>query len=464
LTGRALLVLLALLGVLLSVVIWFDVPKKEDAVGSTENLATIFPVALDAVKAMETEGLQAPVRIEHRGGSSWEMVMPFDAEVDPREVKSLYEGLTGVPIQKVVQEAGADLAKFGLKPPVARIRVFAAERPQPYELAVGRVSPVGDGRYADDGSGRVLLVGSAMNSILERTPDSLRERRLLPVDAQLVRRLTVADANNVLSVEKSATGWKLVRPLEDQADGNAVDTFVRAAVGLLASEFPRSDSARSGFGDPGLTITLEFEGDEKPMQAEVGAPDASGRCRARRSTGGFNCLVDDSAVSNLRRSPQELRERRITFVEASDVREIVIRSNESGDLTARRDATDGAWSMREGSGPWKEATSRAIDDLLDRLRWLRAESFESGSDGAAPAKRTLLLHGATGELGRLEFLNDPPVAPGAPAGDGRKIRVRSSWRPGLVLEISEGGLGALPLKASDLDKTPDTAAKEPRVP
>jgi len=139
----------------------------------------------------------------------------------------------------------------------------------------------------------------------------------------------------------------------------------------------------------------------------------------------------------------------VVRVEADAVRAIRVSDGDHA-FRARREGAPPRWSIVDEPGGTSIPGSEAkVADLLDRLRWLRAERF--GGSGPSPDARVVELEGAEGTLGKIELDRAPYDAPaesGAPAG--KLLRLRSSWRPGVALSVAAERVGALPQRAADL--------------
>ena len=127
-------------------------------------------------------------------------------------------------------------------------------------------------------------------------------------------------------------------------------------------------------------------------------------------------------------------------------------------LAATRERDGGAWAVHENGGPAVEADGAKIDQMVDRLRWLRATRVTGAPSRAFATRLAIEITGEGRILGQLELDRVPPVVePIAPeAAPGETSLARSSWRPGCVLEIPVSQLSGLPRRASDL--TPAAAA------
>jgi hypothetical protein len=162
---------------------------------------------------------------------------------------------------------------------------------------------------------------------------------------------------------------------------------------------------------------------------------------ARRGDGTLAGPLESGSVADLERDASEYRDRRVVLAETSEVREIRLVSG-SHAIRAWREAADRPWMARdEPGGEPIRASATKIDDLLDRLRWLRIEGFESP---LGPIDRTLILSGDRGELGRIGW------SPASGAPPARRCGATSSWRPGVAFVVDPDRLGSVPEKAADL--------------
>jgi hypothetical protein len=120
---------------------------------SPENEATPIPATqpLFPVTSEELTGLQVQettggaVILERDADGLWELVQPAGAETDQAEVETKLGQLTSLRI-KTSLEPAADLSIFGLDSPAYRVSLRTTDG-QEYGLAVGDLTPTGDGYY-----------------------------------------------------------------------------------------------------------------------------------------------------------------------------------------------------------------------------------------------------------------------------------------------------------------------------
>lgn len=444
---RGLAVLLVLLISIVSVAVWIDRPPN-DASTKQDDLGVLLPPPEGDVRRVEIDRASGPLALERRG-DAWSIVRPSTAEADPRRVEELLRSLREARVVSVVDEKGADEKSFGLAPPEIEVRIFA-KRERPEVLRIGRKSPVGFERYATLGAGRVVLADASLASALEKAPDELEERRLLPVDVEKIRRIRLERPEGVLSLSKEGSEWRLVEPIRDAADASAVDGLARSLTSLAVS---RRDEAPAALPPKAPAIRIEIETTAGAVRrAEIAT--GKGEPFGRRADGSLFGTVEEGALKDLGKSADDLRDRRVAILPPEGIREVRIETG-GKTLRATREKDDAPWKVQEGSGAPTPADPRKVDSFLDRLRWARAEGFEEGASGAPES--VVVVMGATGEIGRIEIR--PAAASGAAAAGEGALAVRSTFRPGVVLKVEGEALSPLPKAATDL--TLDSEKREP---
>jgi hypothetical protein len=120
---------------------------------SPENEATPIPAAqplipltaeeLTRLQVQETSG--GVVILEREADGMWELVQPTGMATDPAQVETKLGQLTSLRI-KTSLEPAADLSIFGLDSPAYRVSLSTTAG-QEYGLAIGDLTPTGDGYY-----------------------------------------------------------------------------------------------------------------------------------------------------------------------------------------------------------------------------------------------------------------------------------------------------------------------------
>lgn len=446
---RGLLVLLIVLGVVLGYAVWYDRPSKDPQDQQAER-KPLLQVEAATIRAVELDHGPVAVRLERASTDTWKMTRPEIAEADPRTVLSLIRAVADTRIEQVVATAG-DPSAYGLDTPHYTLRLFGEDATKPVTtVRVGRASPIGVERYGSVGDGgRVLLVDGTVVNALDRDAPHFRERRLVPLDPERVRRLVVRRAGDTLVLERSGESWSLLEPVRDRADDLAADGLLRQVTEASVSRF--AEAGESGQARKALTraaVRLEVSAQGAPESPAVtiassGEGEERWASRGTSLAGGPPLLgpVPRDLLDVLHRPADEFRDRGVTSFSDSDVRELRFiqagNPRSGGSVRLARGDAGRAWRVQVGSGPERDAQQDPAAEVLDRVRMLRASSFLDPGAAIPPADLEIVVVGRAGELGRVQI--------GAATGQAGEALApaRSTWRPGIGFTLVDESLGLL---------------------
>jgi hypothetical protein len=133
--------------VLLGAVYW---QQRAQAPGEAETTpvptqAALFPLTLEEISRLRVEGSTGEVVLEQEAGGSWQLAEPAGEGTDPDQVEARLTQLTSMRVRTDLEPA-ADLSIFGLDSPGYRVSLITSTG-QEYQLAIGDVTPTGDGYY-----------------------------------------------------------------------------------------------------------------------------------------------------------------------------------------------------------------------------------------------------------------------------------------------------------------------------
>ena len=151
---------------------------------------------------------------------------PVRAKAEQRSVDEVLDGLVEGKRDKVIAEQAADLADFGLKEPSLRRTSQPSKMWPPLpSCRFGARTPTMGGYYAREGEqSKVLMVPTSLHSKFDKTVFNLRDKTVLALDQQQVKRVEVQHGDQLIAVESEGDkGWKMVAPLEAKADKTKVN-------------------------------------------------------------------------------------------------------------------------------------------------------------------------------------------------------------------------------------------------
>ncbi len=448
LSRRGLAVLVLLFLGALSILVWVDRPAdSEDA--ATKEAEPLIVFAPDKARRVELVRGGVTLTLERMSTEDWRMVSPSQGEADREQVEGLLRTASGARVLRVVEEKAASEAAFGLAPPEAELRVEVAGEASKKVLRIGRLSPIGFERYASAGGGRVVLVDGALGTTLLREPEEFRQKHLVSVDAERVRRLALVRGSERIVVERSGTDWKVLEPVQDLGDATGCDSLARFLAGLSLNRLATAGEITDllpAFARPDLAAEVADEGG-RTFRIQVAVEERKDEWPARRVGSTVVGWVRAAEARELfERGAQDVRERRLVLASAPDVLEVRLEGG-GRSLRARREKEGDPWKMEEGGAAAGPADAGKVEDFLDRLRWIRATPAD-GTDPPASWELTIRLAGGSGELGRLELA--PETETTTEHGVEKRRLARSSWRPGFVFSFPAESLGAIPSSRGDL--------------
>ena len=207
-------------------------------------------------------------------------------------------------------------------------------------------------------------------------------------------------------VERKDGAWQVVEPVAFPGDAVNLDGISASLVDLTSEKEIEGAQAPEVYGIDATSRVVRFGAGGKEYELRLGkkSPVGSSTYAATGEQPGRVVTIPTYRATNLERSLDDLRERRILNFDRTSIVAIEVRWPEGHASLERSDA---GWKLLEPiSGPADEAT---VDTLLSNLGYLRADSFEDapGSDARTGLDRPafeVTLSGKAGVDGKA-----PPV-------------------------------------------------------
>jgi hypothetical protein len=140
--------------------VYYVAAEREPAGEAAAHLkrAPFLTVPEEQITAVQVQRGARVVRCRRVAGR-WKVVDPPDSSVPSDLIAGLITNFTQLPDVEVVADHPADLAQFGLDPPVSQL-VLTPVSGAPITVRLGNRNPAGTALYAQRGAGaRVFLIG-----------------------------------------------------------------------------------------------------------------------------------------------------------------------------------------------------------------------------------------------------------------------------------------------------------------
>lgn len=200
-----------------------------------------------------------------------------------------------------------------------------------------------------------------------------RKEKLLDFEADRVDSITLVFPDREIALAKTDAGWRLVRPIEAEADEVAVKgvlSMLQSAEVTQELDVDRGDLAPFGLAEPYAAVRLVADGNELP-EVRIGKAAPIGAAAYAVREGRDAVLLTGSAVrSGVDKSVKDLRGKTILRFEDDAVERVSIESPERTLVLERRGSD---WRIVAPVDEAADAT--VVRSYLATLRALRATDY-----------------------------------------------------------------------------------------
>lgn len=218
----AMLVLLALVGTLY----WSEHKKPADEVAkaSANTPPAILKLDQASITKLEIKPKNAePIALARGNSGSWQIVEPKPLGADQSSVSGVVSSLSSLNSERVVEDKAPDLKQFGLDHPAVEVDITEQNNTSQH-LLIGDNTPAGGAVYAMlAGDPRVFTMASYNKTSIDKSLNDLRDKRLLTVSSDKVRRLELIEKNQEIEFGRDKSGpstdeWQILKPKPLRAD------------------------------------------------------------------------------------------------------------------------------------------------------------------------------------------------------------------------------------------------------
>jgi hypothetical protein len=360
-------------------------PTTEEASKLAEK---VFPdLDREAITEIRVSGTKSAVRLE-KVGEEWILREPLDFPADDSKVSSALGSLENLVADRRLAVEEVDPAEYGLDDPALMVELRSTEGIV-VALAVGDEMPLGSKRAlrVEAGSEIVLSSGWFVDD-LDREVNDWRSREVVDVVANQVAALEVEAGVDHIRAVQINDQWRLLRPLEDVADGDHLGSVISDLNSLHIEEFldDAVDAAELGLETPEYEITVIRADGSEPLRLDLGATregEGGTDVACRRGESEY-FWARDSVRTRLSKAPVLWRSKKVGAFENWDAENLVL---DRGGATVALVRIEGLWRFADGD----EANSVEVQDRLSKLGELEAQDFD-------------LVEPITSEMGHAEVV------------------------------------------------------------
>ena len=402
--------------------------------GSSATKEKVFTVEADKINELRIsyQGESSFLRKEEGG---WKMIEPTPIEADPPEAMGVATALTNVEIVRVVDENATNLEQFGLASPQITV-AFKADGGVSGTLKLGNKNATQGEIYAlKDDEKRVFLVSSFQETSFNRKPFDLRDKKILKFDRDEADSLILARGADSIELSRSGSDWKVVRPVPSRSDYSAIEGFITrlssANMSKLVEENPK-DVTKYGLDKPSMTVTIGA-GSAKTVLEVAKAKD--GETYARDAARPMVFMIDTTLQGDLDKSFDDYRKKELFEFRPFYLAKLRAVLDAPGgpktyEFEKQKPATPSdpeTWKVTRVGGASHTADQTAMDDLLNKLVAIKAESFVDEKAKTGLDKPALVVSASfdEGKFERVRFGQVGEMAYGRRDGEAGIARIDS---------------------------------------
>ena len=424
--------------------------------GSPATKEKVFSVESDKINELRItyQGQTAALKKE---GAGWKMTEPSQIDADPPEAIGVASALSNVEIVRVIDDNATNLEQFGLANPAITVE-YKADGGGAGKLRLGNKNATQGEIYAlKNDEKRVFLVSAFQETSFNRTPFDLRDKKILKFDREKADSLTLVKGTNSIEMSRSGSEWRVNKPVASRSDYSAIEGFITrlnsANMSKLVEENP-TDLAKYGLDKP--TMTVRIGAGSATTVLEVGKTE-NGDMYARDASRPLVFTLDSTLATDLNKNFDDYRKKELFEFRPFylDKMRAVLdapagpKTYEFEKQPPAKPSEPETWKVTRVGGASHVVDQSAMDDLLNKLAGIKAESFVDAKTKTGIDKPALVVSASydAGKFERVRFGQVGEAAFGQRDGEPS------------VAKIDEGSMRAA-MQAFDIAVTP----KEPTPP
>jgi hypothetical protein len=334
-----------------------------------------------------------------KSDAGWKIVEPVQIDADPPEVISLAQAISSLESVRPVVDNPSDLKQFGLAEPAVTVE-FKADGGVSGSFRLGSKNPTQSEIYAmKGGDNKVVLVSAFQESSFTKEPFALRDKKILKFDREKADALALAKGAGSIELARSDSEWRVAKPVPGRSDYSAVEGFITrlssANMSTLVEE-NATDLTKYGLDKPAITVTV---GSGSAKATLLVGKTENDQTYAKDASRPMVFTVDSTLQTDLNKSFDDYRKKELFELRPFSVARIRAvldapggpKTYELEKVAPAKEGDTETWKVTRVGGSSHNADSAAMDDLLNKLVAIRAESFVAASTRTGLDKPALVV-------------------------------------------------------------------------
>lgn len=366
---------LAIAALVLAILTWFlywsnrHKPTDETSKLSADTPPAILKLDQNSITKLELKKKDAdPIMLAKSSSGDWQITAPKPFRADQSAVTSIASTISSLNSERVIEDKASDLQNFGLDQPGLEVDLTTKDKTQ--RLLLGTDTPAGGAVYAMlSGDPRLFTVSSSTKTSLDKTLSDLRDKRLLPVDADKISQIEVVRKNSDIEFGRNKDDWQILKPKPMRADSVQVGDLVRDLTNAkmdLSSADAKQEAVE--FGRATLLAIAKLTDESGTQQLQVRKSKDTYYAKSTAVDGAYK--IDSGLGKTLEKNVDDFRDKKLFDFGYNDPDKIELHNaDKSYFLTRGTGGVDDWWSNG------KKMDGANVESVISDLRDLTATGF-----------------------------------------------------------------------------------------
>lgn len=307
-------------------------------------------------------------------GKKWRIISPIDTRGDKLAIDTIVDSLKELVSTHSLGKQ-KNLETYGLKSPTGTVTV-ALKKGKRIRLLFGKKTVDNISVYVMlEGDPRIMVVPTATYDNFNKSLDDLRDKEVLSSNKEEVSKFSIALKSGNMELEKRGADWRMTKPVEAPAEKTEVETLLGKLAPLRADKFvddKPADIKKYSLDKPWVQVGLWTANSKRPTTLFIGKKSQTdtGKVFAMTSAEKPVFLLPDTILTDLKKSPNDLRRKNVVDIAKDDVTRVSLK-NKQGSFGIEKSGD--AWKLFQPSQA--KADGGTVDTLLYAVQDLKADEF-----------------------------------------------------------------------------------------
>jgi hypothetical protein len=353
----------------LSAVIWWSNKKAATADKTPVETTTVKLLNLpgDQIHDIEIRKRTSETIKLQRNDSQWQITSPKQLRGDPDAISSMLSALSSLSSDRTVEDKTTSLDQYGLTQPAIELNIVDKNK-KTTKLLIGDATPAGTSVYAAiAGDPRVFAVSSYKKNSFDKSPNDLRDKRLLTFESDKVSSIELTAKKQTIVFGRSKDQWQIVEPKPFRADASQVEELLRtlrdAKMDLSGGEDDKKVSAAFGSGILSASAKVTDVSGTQELQVRKNKDDYY----AKSTTVAGVYKIASGTGTALDKGLDDFRNKKLFDFGFAEPEKVEL-----------RDGPKSYFLTRSGSDWWSSGSKMdpgTVSALIDKIRELSASKF-----------------------------------------------------------------------------------------